>query len=74
MSLFGFAQVPGQSILACDQVGVEVTGAQTTFSMGTEGPDAPQRPGKGVAHLVVALKRQLTMLVHRLIAPFGAIP
>ena len=36
------------------QVGVEVTGAQTTFSMSAEGPDAPQGPGKGVAHLVVA--------------------
>ena len=41
------------------QVGVEVTGAQAAFSMSAEGPDAPQGPGKGVAHLVVALTRPL---------------
>ena len=36
------------------QVGVEVTGAQATFSMSAEGSDAPQGPGEGVAHFVVA--------------------
>ena len=36
------------------QVGVEVTGAQATFSMSAEGPDAPQGPGKGATHVVVA--------------------
>jgi len=41
--------------------------------MGAEGPDAPQGPGKGVAHLVVALTQQLAV-VHRFVAPFGAVP
>ena len=37
------------------QVREEVTGAQATFGMGADGPDAPQGPGKGVAHFVMAL-------------------
>ena len=59
---------------SCSRVhGTECTVRSARYGVHGTGYNTVRSARYGLAHLVVALTRQITMLVHRLVTPFGAV-